>query len=425
MNMKKNVLVILFLAVVLFIGSKAFIVLFSYQSAEKVKQGLSQEFAISYSWLSSELDGSIVLHDVSITPYRLKRTFYIERLSLNYGSYLNLLLNLPSLSAGEHVGLQSISAPSIKGLLEGRDLEEWIALEYGHDFSVPLGLYACGELTRVGHSDLRKMGITEFESSLMINKRLNLGSNELMVSLDFDMGSLGKAELKTTWLATSIPSTLASWAFEKFQLSALSLTHVEQGYFRRLSNYCSVFTKFDRQRFSLSASELWQKNLNTIGLEPGHGLKQLYRDYLLQGGQLSLELSPLKPFTLGDFDDLLDKNLMSYFGVSTKLNGKTVFTSELHVNAQHFRPPPPAKLLESKMNKPSEVKKMGYYPILLSELEQSFEKKVRIKMLGGKFYEGLVVSLDEQKLGLSQDVAGGSVVYSLLRSEIESLDMWR
>lgn len=424
MNMKKNVLVILFLAVVLFLGSKAFIALFSYQATQKVKEGLSQGFAISYSWLSSELDGSIVLHDVSITPYRLKRTFYIERLSLNYGSYLNLLLNLPSLSAGEYVGLQSISAPSIKGLLEGRDLEEWVALEYGDGFSVPLGLYACGELARVGHSDLRKMGITEFESSLMINKSLNLASNELMVSLDFDMGALGKTKLKTTWSATSIPSTLANWAFEEFQLSALSLTHVEQGYFRRLSNYCSAFSKLDRERFSLLASELWQKKLNSIGFEPGHGLKQLYRDYLLQGGQLNLELSPLKPFTLGNFDDLLDKNLVSYFGASTQLNGKAVFTSDLHVNAQHFRPPPPVKSVESMVNKPEIVQETGYYPILLSELEQSLEKKVRIKMFGGKLYEGLVVSLDEQKLGLSQDVAGGSVVYSLLRGEIESLDMW-
>jgi len=427
MNMKKNVLTILFLSAVLFVGTKAFIALFSYQSAEKIKSALNQEFAITYSWLSSELDGTIVFHDLSITPYRLKRTFHIERLRLNYGNYFNLLLSLSNLTSSQHDGIQSVTAQSIKGLLEGRDFEEWIALEYGNDFSAPLGLYACGDQTRVNHSNLRKMGVNEFKASVTLEKRIDADLNELAIAITLDMDVLGETKLKSTWEASSIPSAFSKWDVEKFQLNDFSLTHVDNGYFRRLSNFCSTLTQFDRKQFSLLASELWQKKLGEIGLDVGPVVKKLYQDYLLQGGQLYVALSPTKPFVLNQFNDLLDKNLIPYFGVSAKLNGDPVHAVEWLVNGQHFRPPVQVVSDEpkNKMFETSQKKKRGYFSISPDELEFVPEQKARIIMLDEKQYQGVIVSVNEQKLELSQELSGGAVVYSLQRDQIKNIEIWQ
>jgi len=423
--MKKNILVALFLAVILFVGSKAFIALFSYQTAEKLKQSVGQEFSITYSWLSSELDGTIVFHDLSITPYRLKRTFKIDRLKLNYGNYFNLLLNLSNFTSGKHYGLQSVVAQSITGELEGRDFEEWIALEYGDDFSIPLGIYACGEQHRVSHNNLRKMGIHEYKSSITIKKSDDVESDALVLSVLIDRGPLGETKLSTAWGAFSIPGELSLWDARKFQLKDLSIAHVDNGYFRRLSNFCSVLNSLDRTQFSEQASKQWQQSLSSIGLNAEEGVRQLYRDYLLQGGQLKLSLSPSKPFTFDSFKQLLDKDLISYFGVSAQLNGTAIPTSKLTVNGKHFKPPVLTVIDEQKEAGTNiEQRKSGYLPISLESLEQTIQQKVRLIMLDGKHYQGLVVSVDEYKLELSKMLAGGSVAYSLQRDQIASIEMW-
>ena len=421
-HMKKNILIILFLSVILFVGSKAFITLFSYQTVEKLKQSLAQDFAITYSWLSSELDGTIVFHDLAITPYRLKRTFYIDRLRLNYGNYYNLLFNLSNFTSGRHDGLQSVTAQSITGVLEGRDFEEWVALEYGDSFSIPLGLYACGDQGRASHQNLRQMGIHEYHSSITIKKSDDVEPGTLGLSVLLDRGLLGETKLNTSWGEFSVPSDLSQWDIENFQLDSLSLMHVDNGFFRRLSNFCSSFTQFDRTQFSELASEQWQKGLNSIGLETGPRVRQLYRDYLRQGGTLNVSLSPPKAFVLGGFKQLLDKDLISYFGVSAKLNGTATLPSKLMVNGQHFRPVA-VTVTEDKIET-IEPKKSGYLSISIETLEQSVQKKVRLVMLDGKPYQGLVVSVDENKIELSQKLAGGVVAYVLQRDQIKSIEMW-
>ena len=204
----------------------------------------------------------------------------------------------------------------------------------------------------------------------------------------------------------------------------MTFTHVENGYFRRLSNYCSDITKMNREEFSQLASESWQKNLNMIGFKPGEMVKQLYHDYLLQGGKLMVDLSPLKPFTLGSTESLLDKNLISYFGISASLNGVSANVSELVVDGAHFRPAPVTKAAVKERTL-DETSKKKFHQIPLNELDQSLKKQVRIHMLDGKQYLGEVVLLGTKSLELSQILEGGSVSYSLQLSQIESLEVWR
>jgi len=423
--MKKNILVTLFLFVILFVSSKAFIALFSYQAIEKLKQSVGHEVAITYTWLSSELDGTIVFHDLSITPYRLKRTFYIDGLRLNYGNYYSLLLNLSNLSTGKHNGLQSLKAGTIKGKLEGRDFDEWIELEYGETFSNPLGLYACGGQRRASHNDLNKMAVHEYSSSITFKKTENNELGTLDLSLVLDRGLLGETELSTVLGASSIPNDLSLLDIEKIQLNSLSLTHVDNGYFRRLSNFCSKFTQFDRTQFSENASKQWQQSLNSVGLEADEAVRGLYRDYLLQGGQLALKLRPAKPFVFDRFKQLMDKDLISYFGVSAKLNGTAMLASKLIVNGQYFNPPVVVVIDDKKdMTKSIEQKKRGYLPLPLDLIEQSIQQQVRLVLLDGKEYEGLVVKVGDYKIELSQMLPGGSVGYSLQRDQIESIEMW-
>ena len=250
-------------------------------------------------------------------------------------------------------------------------------------------------------------------------KRQTLG-----LSILIERGPLGDTEVNTTWDAFSIPADLPSWKLQTFKLNDLSLTHVDNGFFRRLSNFCSEFNQLDRAEFSDRASKSWQKGLSSIGLDANDNLRALYRDYLTQGGQLKFSLSPAKPFVFDQFKELLDKDLFSYLGVKAQLNNKEILGASLKVNRQHFIPPPAVIEDTTEKDESTLEQKNGYLPISLEALEQSIQKKVRLETLDGKKHEGLVVSVDKYKMELGKMVAGGSVVYEFQRDQIKSVDMW-
>ena len=129
--MKKKLFTLIFLIVFLVVGSKAFIALFSYQVIESIKQGHQHNLALTYAWISSGFDGKITIHDVVITPYALKRTIYLEEITFEYGNYLDLLLNLPLLKDVDIRGIKALRVPSIRIPLKGRDVDEWLAMEFG------------------------------------------------------------------------------------------------------------------------------------------------------------------------------------------------------------------------------------------------------------------------------------------------------
>ena len=121
----------------------------------------------------------------------------------------------------------------------------------------------------------------------------------------------------------------------------------------------------------------------------------------------------------------MDKDLISYFGVSAKLNGTAMLASKLIVNGQYFNPPVVVVIDDKKdMTKSIEQKKRGYLPLPLDLIEQSIQQQVRLVLLDGKEYEGLVVKVGDYKIELSQMLPGGSVGYSLQRDQIESIEMW-
>ena len=152
---------------------------------------------------------------------------------------------------------------------------------------------------------------------------------------------------------------MSQWDISSFQLEDLTLTHVDNGYFRRLSNYCSAFFQLDRTQFSEKASIEWQQMLRSIGFDIGEGVRQLYRDYLLQGGQLTLALSPSTPFGVDSFKSLIGKDLVSFFKVSSRLNGVDMPLTQFTVNKAHFSPPV-VKVVETVAEE--EPPQSGYLP---------------------------------------------------------------
>lgn len=427
--MKKKIVIAVFLLVVSFLGAKAFVALLAYQTMEVLKQTVQKDISVSYNWISSSLDGSIVFHDVSITPFRLKRTFYVQQAELHYGSYINLLLALPELKAGSWEGIRRVVLNPVRIPFEGRDPEELLALDYGDKLAMPFKVYACGDRLRIKHSDLAQMGLSEIEGSLDIRLDTLPSEDKTILSLAFDMSELGKLQLRSDWSSDSVASHFSNIKLENLLLQKLSVSHLEGGYFRRLSNYCSELSGTDREHFSADAARQWRRALTEIGVNMGSELEALYQAYLLRGGQLDLRFNPKKPFSVKDFERLLDQDLVAGFGLEAVLNGDTVSLGQVQLDGSYFKPPEPKiELASDSQNKPyhQEAESVSpYLPISQDDLDIYLGKNVRIKLKDNKQFQGELVSINEQKLEIAQLVGGGKVAYFLTREQIETIEVFR
>jgi len=427
--MKKNIVIAVFLLVVTLFGTKAFVALFAYQTMESLKQTLQKDVSLTYSWISSSYDGAIVFHDLVVTPYRLKRTFYIEQAELQYDGYLGLLFGLPDLKDGHWRGLQRIIFEPVRIPFEGRNPEQLLALEYGDKFAVPFGVYACGDRSRMTHKDHRAMGLNEVEASLDIKLDNSPDSEELGLSVMLDLNALGKIQLESRWATASMSSHFSKLQLEHLVLKSLSLTHIENGYFRRLSNYCSALTGTGREHFSAESARQWRTTLSETGIDVGEGLESLYRDYLLQGGQANLSLKLADPFSTRDFESILDQDLIPRFGIKAALNGEPVAKLKLRLNGDHFRPPEPVIELTDNVKRGQDLLEAGtlsrFIPLSESELDLHLGRQVRLKLKDGKQFQGELVSINEQKLEIAQLIGGGKVAYFLSRDKIEQIELRR
>jgi len=425
--MKKKLLLFAFLSVFLLFGSKAFIALFSYQTIEMLKRDRQGDVSITYSWISSTFDGSVIFHDILITPYSMKRTFHIEQVSLHYRNYLDLLIYLPELQLRDISHLIEVNVPSIRAPLKGRDFDEWLAMTFHSDFKRPLGLFGCGEESRVTHDSLKNMGVHELHASLKIKLNDSTDKESKLLGLNLDLFQLGKIDVTSRWHHESLSTVLMSEEGSQAVLESLSFAHQEQGYFRRLSNYCSSVTGgLNRDEYSEIAARQWRLDMGNMGVRLDDATEGLYRDYLAQGGQVLLKFDLPKPLKIEAGLDLLDKNLSDYFGLSAYLNKQELPPMLIKLERKHFETP--VIVPELKVAPVTEVNQdniLMYRLTDIADLTSYLGHKANVRMKDGKAFTGALLLVSETSIQLTQIVQGGKVEYPLNVADIVEIEVWR
>jgi len=425
--MKKKLLMIVFLTIFVLIGSRAFIALFSYQIIEKIKRENHDIMSITYVWISSSFDGSIEFHDLTITPYGLKRTYSVERISLRYSNYIDLITNLPKLKLGDLSKISGVEFENIKSPLKGRDLDEWLALEVHADLVWPLGLYGCGNEERISHESLEKMGITELQADVKLSIDESANPSAPLLKADIDLYQLGKLDIETDVKINDIPSLISQFNVQDIELRHLSLGHQEQGYFRRLGNYCSELTGVTREEYSQIAGALWRAKMASIGIVVNEDAEALYRDYLSKGGRLTVNFELPNQLKHSSESDLLDNNLVNYFGMSAYLNGDLARELDIQASRLHFRPVKDTVQLDPRFSqqKAEQNRAPAFHVTKLENLEYFVGRPGIVTLKNGKVSRGKLHKTSKSAIYLSQLVQGGSVDYAFKFVDIEHVEVWR
>jgi hypothetical protein len=422
---KKLGLLVVF-SVLVTLGSKAYVAFYAYQMIEQVKQDQQDKVAITYSWISSDFGGNIQVQGLVITPYLLKRSYSIGNLRLKFTDYIGLLNQLPNFKDGLLPDNLELELSDVTIPLQGRDFEQWLSLEYGDIWDVPLGLFACGSEQRVSHESLQEMGISEIRANLNLKLSASPDQEFDQLSAHLDLSQLGKIDVLSHWGKNGFHRAVKQGLFSALTFKDAQLTHHSSGYFRRLSNLCANRTGRDREQYSLLAAQYWRLAMADKGIMLSSEVQDLYRDYLLQGGRLSIDMNPMNDFSLSDFVSLLDQDIMTRFNVTASLNGTSLEPLLAYIDGKYFREPEPEiKAVQKASVEADKLEARRYQVTLFEDLEAYVGKKVKVDLKSGKQYQGLIKSVSPKGLSVSQLVAGGKVDYLLKPDQIEKVEIWR
>lgn len=418
--MKKTLLRVSLCLLAVYIASKAFIALFGYQIVENLKLSLQQDYAISYDWISSDLNGSLILHGLEVTPYSLKRSISIRRLELFYSDYLQLLLGLPELKAGSVEGFQQFVATEVSLPLEGRDVEQLFALRHGEQWLTPLGVYACGDRQRIDHDALKQMGLDAISARVVGQLSESASKNRgLSISLALDLYELGQTNLKLDLASTLTGLDLRSLDLESEMLHGIHVQHIERGYFRRLSNFCIKEAGLEsREVYAQLAAREWRTAMRNIGVQISDSLVLAYQEYLHLGGGTTLTFRSPQGAQLKSLYHMLDVDLISELGIEIKLNEQLLEGPSVTLLKSFYQPAPAIEVTHGSDSTPDRSRPKLPVQVPLSDIDLYLGQQLKVSLQDGKVLQGQLRSSSESKVEIYQSVSGGGAAFVLKRSEI-------
>jgi hypothetical protein len=421
--MKKKLFKTFLFGLLLFIASKFFIVFTAFQAISEFKEQYKSDFLLTYTWISSTLDGSISIEGIELTPYAMKKTFNIELATLHYADYYSLVTQLPALKDGDIEKLKSLSVPNIQADLKGKTFKQLPLFDKEQAWFFPFYLYGCGSFHQLSSEQYNRMGINKWESSLNVDIDQNDQGHDLL-SITLDQKELGRINVISEWPRLAIESFLKSQSIKDSKLIGLKIAHQDGGFFRRLNILCNQSEVDKRSVFSANAAIGWKNAMFTQGLLVNDSLVELYATYLMQGGVLSVEAKRNEGFLLSNLMELVNKDLITFFDMKLKLNSYEINNAELYVDGSIIFPPIKNEVFE-KIPVVQKIKFVpGFKEIEIELINQHLDRKIRVKMLDGKVYEGFLSSVTEYNLVLTQNLPGGVVQYPLMLNEIQTFEVW-
>ena len=192
---------------------------------------------------------------------------YLIAQMVGAGKLIQLLFGLPKFKEGRWFGLHGLKASGLRLPLEGRDLDEFLALEYGKELLVPLGLYSCGNRSRIGNEELRDIGLLELKADVEFGLGNDSNNSPLVFSIKVNLHELGQTQMTLVLPSTTLGNDASDVDVSTLSLASIRLQHIEKGYFRRLGNFCMHETGIhDRKTFAHKASNEWLTAMENIGI---------------------------------------------------------------------------------------------------------------------------------------------------------------
>ncbi|MBN7770278.1 acetylornithine deacetylase [Marinobacter daepoensis] len=409
--MKRLLSFLILTGIVVFAGFKAGVWWLMDQRLSEARAALSETGVLEErGGISSSLDGRVIVRKARWEDFRLTQPLQLGLVELETGSPVTLLTTLLNPESLPVQWRLSVEQASIN--LEPTMFRNWVTAAPDEAAQVPLTTLSCAPDPRqqISSGDLMRMGVPDIRGDLVLEQtpgalRLELNTRETgSLELTWPDARLTLGNLNT-------PAALGP--------GPVRLTLRDAGLMRRMSAYCARETGLEVSAWAGRGVVALEAGLRARALEASPQLLALYRQWLMEGGELSLSLSPASEM-LGlpvrpNQEEGADWEV-TYNGAGVP----DVFLTPI----QQVAPEPPAKALEPVVP-PEDPEVEQWYPDTVERAGDWLGHRVRVTLSNDNDVEGRLVSVGERDLEIARTVAGGEVAYPILMRAITQFEVWR
>ncbi len=307
---------------------------------------------IRYGGVSAGLDGTIGVNDLTVSPRTVNDEVQIERLEIRTSGVGFLLRRSERLRKGELPERMGLLLRGISLDLNGALVAAWQRSLEEHPKLIRDSALDCGDVHFIGPEQYRAMGYSRLVSDLAVSYELLPRSTEARVQLEASTRDAAYVAMELVIAGVGSPTVLGLMQ-SKPRISELTFRYVDDSYVQRLNRLCAQrrglgvegYITAQVKRSDAAYARAW-------GLVPGPGLREAYKHFLTQPGEVIVRAHPS-----GGLDPLA----LSHFGPSDWVD---LLNLTLTVNKQ------PVSDLSMRAPTAAELKSAPEGPGLLSSLPQ-------------------------------------------------------
>lgn len=410
--MKRLLTLLVVLGLVGFAAFKAGAWWLADQRLAEARAALEPHGVLQRGTVSSSLDGRLVLSGNSWQDFRLTRSLDVGRVEFDAGSPIDLFTAL--LDPSQLPASWSLQADGVGLVLEATMFRNWVTASGANSQGQAEWLVlSCAPDPRqqLSSGDLMRMGITGLAGEFLLQQQPD--------GVYAEVSTAGTGSIELNWpearLSLVEPDRVLGTSDQ-----AMTVTLRDGGLMRRVAAYCAREAGLEPPAWADRALAAFQAGLAARGLAPSPQLRALYRQWLLEGGEMTLALEPNAPALGIPVRGAEPAESAAQWQVA--YNGATVpdvFLRETGADpAEQLAAPAPIPAQED----PAE---QGWYADSVENAGQWIERRVRVTLSSDKVVEGRLVRVGERELEVARIVAGGEVAYPMLIRAVTGFEVWR
>lgn len=408
--MKRVLLWLLILTLLGWTGYKGGVWWLADQRISGARQALNDYGALQRGALHSSVSGHVLIRNSQWQDFRLTQPLTVGVAKLAAASPLSLLTLLykPVAEIPWTLDLKQLTLT-----LDATMFRNWVtALGTNSDGEAALFALSCAPdlRQRLGSGDLLRMGIAR------VTGDARLSQNREGFFAEFSTDNLGSVELDWpgAWVDWSAPQ-------EALKRQPLQITLRDGGVMRQISGWCAREAGLTPEQWAGNSVAVLRQGLLARGWQASSQLLALYRQWLLEGGELRATLSLSQP-ALGLPVYTADIDEPERIGAPVLYNSAQVpgvyLQADSAIAEMSVAPPQAGLSLEG-------LAAEGWVSQPLALMEQWLGQKVRVTLSNNNRVAGRLVRVSEGEVEVARLMAGGEVAYPMQRKMVTGFEIWR
>jgi len=411
----KRLLTTLILAALLgFAAFKAGVWWLADQRMSEVRQALGGSGVLERGRIGSGVEGRLVLSGAYWQDFELTQPLVIGRAEFDAGSPVALLTSL--MDPSDVPANWTLQAEGLALVLEAAMFRNWVTAggatgrQEATLFALPC---APDPRQQLSSGDLLRIGITRLAGEFILKQTPD--------RIHLELNSANTGSLEINWPGARInlasPEATLTSSSQPFEV-----TLRDGGLMRRIAAYCSREAGVEPAQWAGRALDAFETGLEARGWRASDQLLALYRQWLLEGGEITASVRPGSE-TLGIPVRSEGESAHGTMAWALKYNGAMVPDVFLR-KAEPVAPELPKEALEPVV--PRENPEItSWYTEDLEQASTWTGRKIRVTLSNGNVVEGRLASVTERELEVARKVAGGEVAYPIAVRAITAFEVWR